>query len=39
VGQAFAQIKSYGAATGSARTPEQTDVALFWSANGSAKKT
>jgi hypothetical protein len=32
--QAFDQIKKYGAATGSARTQEQTNVALFWSANG-----
>src|SRR3954449_12700654 len=32
--KAFDQIKKYGAATGSARTPEQTNVALFWTANG-----
>jgi hypothetical protein len=32
--QAFNQIKKYGATTGSARTQEQTNVALFWSANG-----
>jgi hypothetical protein len=30
---AFNQIKSYGAATGSARSDEQTAVARFWSAN------
>jgi len=32
--QAYDQIKKYGAATGSARTPEQTNIAEFWSANG-----
>jgi hypothetical protein len=31
--EAFNQIKTYGAATGSARTQEQTNIALFWSAN------
>jgi hypothetical protein len=30
---AFNQIKAYGAATGSARSDEQTAVARFWSAN------
>jgi hypothetical protein len=30
---AFNAIKRYGAATGSARTPDQTAVALFWTAN------
>jgi len=30
---AFNQIKKYGAATGSARTQEQTNIALFWTAN------
>lgn len=30
---AFQQIKTYGASIGSARTPEQTFVAKFWSAN------
>ncbi len=30
---AFDEIKAYGAATGSARTDEQTAVAKFWSAN------
>jgi hypothetical protein len=30
---AFQQIKTYGASIGSARTPEQTLVAKFWSAN------
>ena len=29
----FAEIKAYGPATGSARTPLQTETALFWSAN------
>jgi hypothetical protein len=29
----FNQIKAYGAATGSARTDEQTNIARFWSAN------
>jgi hypothetical protein len=29
----FNEIKAYGAATGSARTDEQTNVARFWSAN------
>jgi hypothetical protein len=31
--EAFNQIKTYGVATGSARTQEQTDIAEFWSAN------
>jgi len=31
--EAFNQIKAYGAATGSARTDEQTTIAQFWSAN------
>jgi hypothetical protein len=31
--EAFNQIKRYGAATGSARTQEQTNIALFWTAN------
>jgi hypothetical protein len=31
--EAFNQIKKYGAATGSARTQEQTNIALFWTAN------
>ncbi len=31
--EAFNQIKAYGAATGSARTDEQTTIAKFWSAN------
>src|SRR5215207_9384456 len=31
--EAFNQIKAYGAATGSARTDEQTAIAKFWSAN------
>src|SRR5512133_3174055 len=31
--EAFNQIKTYGAATGSVRTDEQTAVARFWSAN------
>jgi hypothetical protein len=31
--EAFNQIKAYGAATGSARTDEQTMIAKFWSAN------
>jgi hypothetical protein len=31
--EAFNEIKAYGAATGSLRTPEQTNVAKFWSAN------
>jgi VCPO second helical-bundle domain len=31
--EAFNQIKAYGAATGSARTDEQTAIARFWSAN------
>jgi hypothetical protein len=31
--QAFNQIQTYGAATGSARTSKQTEVATFWSAN------
>jgi hypothetical protein len=31
--EAFNEIKAYGAATGSARTDEQTRVARFWSAN------
>jgi hypothetical protein len=31
--EAFNQIKAYGASIGSARTPEQTFVAKFWSAN------
>jgi hypothetical protein len=30
---AFNEIKTYGAATGSARTQEQTNIAEFWSAN------
>lgn len=30
---AFTQIKTYGAASNSARTPEQTATALFWTAN------
>ncbi len=30
---AFNEIKAYGAATGSARTDEQTAIARFWSAN------
>jgi len=30
---AFNEIKAYGAATGSARTEEETNVAKFWSAN------
>src|SRR4029453_12789056 len=32
-GAAFNEIKAYGAATGSARTDEQTAIARFWSAN------
>jgi hypothetical protein len=32
-GEAFTQIKTYGEATSSARTPEQTAIARFWSAN------
>jgi hypothetical protein len=31
--EAFSQIKTYGEATSSARTPEQTAIARFWSAN------
>ena len=31
--EAFSQIKSYGEATSNARTPEQTAIARFWSAN------
>src|SRR5262249_8651032 len=31
--EAFSQIKTYGEATSSARTPEQTASARFWSAN------
>jgi hypothetical protein len=31
--RAFGEIKAYGGATGSARTPEQTDIARFWSMN------
>jgi hypothetical protein len=31
--EAFSQIKAYGAATGSARSDEQTAIARFWSAN------
>jgi hypothetical protein len=31
--EAFNQIKAYGAATGSARSDEQTGIARFWSAN------
>jgi hypothetical protein len=31
--EAFNQIKAYGAATGSARTDEQTRIAQFWSAS------
>jgi hypothetical protein len=31
--RAFAEIKAYGDAAGSARTPEQTDIARFWSTN------
>jgi hypothetical protein len=31
--EAFSQIKTYGEATGSARTPVQTAIARFWSAN------
>jgi hypothetical protein len=31
--EAFEQIKQYGAASNSARTPEQTATALFWTAN------
>jgi hypothetical protein len=31
--EAFNEIKAYGAATGSLRTPEQTSIAKFWSAN------
>jgi hypothetical protein len=31
--RAFREIKAYGGATGSARTPEQTDIARFWSTN------
>jgi|SRR5690242_1535748 len=31
--EAFSQIKSYGEATSTARTPEQTAIARFWSAN------
>jgi hypothetical protein len=31
--EGFDQIKQYGAASNSARTPEQTAVALFWTAN------
>jgi PAP2 superfamily len=30
---AFTEVREMGAATGSARTKEQTDVALFWTAN------
>jgi hypothetical protein len=30
---AFAEVKAYGGAIGSARTPEQTDIARFWSTN------
>jgi hypothetical protein len=29
----FAEVKAYGALTGSARSPEQTATALFWNAN------
>src|SRR5262249_61162875 len=31
--QAFNEIKAYGAANSNARTPEQTAIAKFWSAN------
>ena len=31
--EAFNEIKLYGAATGSARTPDETAIALFWTAN------
>jgi hypothetical protein len=31
--RAFREIKAYGGATSSARTPEQTDIARFWSTN------
>ncbi len=31
--EAFNEIKAYGAATSSVRSPEQTNVARFWSAN------
>jgi hypothetical protein len=31
--EAFSQIKTYGEATSNARTPEQTAIARFWSAN------
>src|SRR5713226_4243058 len=31
--EAYSQIKTYGEATSSARTPEQTAIARFWSAN------
>ena len=31
--EAFSQIKTYGEATSNARTPEQTAIAKFWSAN------
>ena len=31
--EAFSQIKTYGEATSSVRTPEQTAIAKFWSAN------
>jgi len=29
----FAEVKAYGALNGSARSPEQTETALFWNAN------
>ncbi len=29
----LAEVRAYGAATGSSRTPSQTETALFWSAN------
>jgi hypothetical protein len=31
--EAFSEIKAYGAATGSVRSEEQTEIAKFWSAN------
>ena len=31
--RAFAEVKAYGGLTSSARTPEQTDIARFWSTN------
>ena len=31
--RAYNEVKDYGSATGSLRSPEQTDVAWFWSGN------